>query len=183
PRDRVSTEGEDGMKQPTGGESLTRSVALAAAVWGSGSLLYGAVEALTNTGAGLHQPLRIWAVMWGIYGLNGLGAGVVAGLVVFAWRRMRGRLETALGASLAALFFGSFLFAFLAVPINDRFLPLLLSPRSLVVNGVLIVGCAAVGLLLHRHLRGRTGMGLVLSPLHLPFFFTLSLTLTPHLDP
>jgi len=170
------------MRQPTGGESLAKQVALGAVVWGSSSLIYGLVEALVNTGAGLFQPLHIWAVMWGVYGLSGLFGGAAAGVVVFAWSRVRKGAAHALGASLVALFAGGFLFAFLAVPINDRFLPLLLSPRSLMVNGILGGACAGVAFLLHRHLRGRTGVELVLSALNLAFFFSLCLALGQHVD-
>jgi len=170
------------MRQPTGGDSLAKQVALGAVVWGSSSLIYGLVEALVNTGAGLFQPLHIWAVMWGIYGLSGLFGGAAAGVVVFAWSRVRKDAAHALGASLVALFVGGFLFAFLAVPINDRFLPLLLAPRSLMVNGILGVACAGVAFLLHRHLRGRRGVDLVLSALNLAFFFSLCLALGQYVD-
>src|SRR5262249_28185251 len=84
--------------------------------------------------------------------------------------------------SLVALFAGGFLFVFLAVPINDRFLPLLLSPRSLMVNGILGLACAGVAFLLHRHLRGRTGVDLVLSALNLVAFFSLCLALGQYVD-
>ena len=132
------------MKQPTGRESLAKHVALAAGVWGASSLVYGLVEALANTGAGLYQPIRIWAVMWAVYGVSGLFGGAAIGLAMFVWYRMRQAAPIALGAFLVAAFCGSLLFLFLAVPINDRYLALLLSPRSLAVNGVLFAACAGV---------------------------------------
>jgi len=42
------------MKHATGGDSLAKHVALGAVVWGASSLVYGLVEALANTGAGLY---------------------------------------------------------------------------------------------------------------------------------
>ncbi|TME71728.1 MAG: sulfatase [Chloroflexi bacterium] len=170
------------MKHATGRDSLAKHVALGAVVWGASSLVYGLVEALTNTGAGLYQPIRIWAVMWGVYAVGGLLGGAAIGLLVFVWHRMRQPARTALGSFLVAAFCGSLLFLFLAVPINDRYLPLLLSPRSLAVNGVLFAACAGVVMRLHRHLRARTGMGLVLSALNLAFFFSVCLALGQYVD-
>src|SRR3989442_8037418 len=105
------------MKQPIAGVSCLKHVTLAAGVWGAGGLAYGLVEALTNTVAGLHQPLRIWAEIWSVYGVSGLLAGLVAGSLLFVWGRMWRRPSRELVPFQVAAFLGSLLFAYLAVPI------------------------------------------------------------------
>src|SRR2546427_8002169 len=116
------------MKQPIAGVSYLKHVTLAAGVWGAGGLAYGLVEALTNTVAGLHQPLRIWAEIWSVYGVSGLLAGLVAGSLLFVWGRMWRRASPEILSLSVAAFLGRLPFAHLAVPINDPWLPLLLSP-------------------------------------------------------
>src|SRR5262249_2396699 len=90
--------GRDGASGGREGEPIAKQVELGAVVWGSSSRIYGLVEGLVNTGAGLFQPLHIWAVMWGVYGLSGLFGGAAAGVVVFAWSRVRKGAAHALGA-------------------------------------------------------------------------------------
>ena len=138
------------MTQRTAGVPLVKHVALGAGLWGGGSLVYGVVEALTNTGAGLYQPVGIWAVFWGLYGIGGLLGGGVVGFLLFLWNQLPPTPKIAPAPFLVAAFLGSLLCACLAVPIYDR-LPMLLSPVSIAVNGVILAGCAGVMLLIHRH--------------------------------
>jgi len=170
------------MKQPIAGGSFLRHVTLAAGVWAAGGLAYGMVEALTNTVAGLHQPLRIWTEIWSVYGVSGLVAGVVAGSLLFVWDRIWRRPNLALVPFLLAAFLGSLLFAYLAVPINDRWLPLLLSPLSIAVNGVLLACGVVATLVVHRHLRARKGTRLTLSAVNVTFFFCLCLAIGQYAD-
>ena len=82
------------MKQPTGRESLAKHVALAAGVWGASSLVYGLVEALANTGAGLYQP--IWeyganTLAWDLAAHLGYGATTGAAFWLLVRERATGR--------------------------------------------------------------------------------------------
>jgi arylsulfatase A-like enzyme len=139
-------------------------IAAGAALWASGTLLYGVIEALANTANGLHQPIALWSFSVGMYALLGVIGGVAAGSALAVWERVPGvPRPTAPTALLAAGFLGGFLFVFVGLPLNERVLPDLVSVRGILGNAALALPCAVLTAALYVHLRRRVGGAFVAS--------------------
>ena len=159
-----------------------KHVWVAACIWGLGTLLYGVVEVLTNTVSGLYQPAGVWAVVLAVYGVLGFLAGIAGGGVLFVGQRLRRTSGAPHPPAIVAAFFGAFLFAYVALPINDRELPDFLSLSSILINGTLAAICAGVSLLIFRQLRDRPGVRLAISFLNLSLWVGLFLTVAFYID-
>jgi arylsulfatase A-like enzyme len=134
--------------------SLVRGAGTGAAVWSLGLVGYGVAEAVTNTAVGLRLTPEVWAVVLAVYGVIGLAAGAAAGVALVGGRRAPagGSVPLAMATFLGALFF-----AHVALPLNDRHLPWIFSPASLVVNGTLAAAAVLGGLRARRRLASRSG--------------------------
>ena len=94
------------MKERSVFMELIRYTGMAVFIWGSGAVLYGLVEVLTNFTVGLYLPLNLLASVLLIYALFGVAGGTILAGGVFAWQRLllihsgyRGGLRRFLGGA------------------------------------------------------------------------------------
>jgi arylsulfatase A-like enzyme len=147
------------VRHEVAGIGFGKILLLGAGVWSAAAAVYGAVEAGMNTAVGLYQPLAIWMFAVGVYAVLGMLSGTVAGGALAAARALLGSERMDVAAALIAFFVGSLLLAAIGLFLNDRVLPDLLAPSSLVWNTVLLVACAVASVGCYLHLRPGPGMG------------------------
>ena len=159
-----------------------RAVGTVALLWGAGAALYAVVEALTNAVTGLSLPARVLLPVLLIYAAAGTLAGAVVGVLLAAWRRWGhgGPIRTAPFA--IAAFHPLLTLVYVGLRINDRLLPDLVAPRSIVVNLVLLAAFTGVLIVLHRQLRALAGGALALAFVCLATAFGLFVSVALHLD-
>ena len=131
-----------------------RSLILGALVWSAGLVLYSLVEDGVNMVRGLPVPTQTLGAIALIHAVIGVIVGLGAGVAAFA----AARLVPALGGP-APLLMASVAVApalsFAAVKINERWLPDLLTGKSLAVNAGLLAAALLVGIGFARHLARR----------------------------
>ena len=125
-----------------------------ALAWGAGLVLYSGVEGAVNLVRGLPVPVPTLGAIALIHAAIGVVVGLGAGIAAFAVARigrMRGGPTPLVMASVAV----APALSFAAVKINERYLPDLLTPLSLAVNGGLLAAALLAGLGFARHLARR----------------------------
>lgn len=144
------------MKQRPFLADLATHMALGAAAWGGGLALFGIAEMIVNFAVGLYQTPAVWSFVISVYAIAGLLIGLAGGLALGLLQRLRPVLPAPLQLQsaplLMAAYLGGFLFVFVALPINDRVLPGILDPISLVTNAALFLASFALAALAYRHL-------------------------------
>ncbi len=134
---------------------------------------YGVAEMKVNEMVGLTQPLRIWSFIIGVYVVLGLGFGIASGLGSWMLRRLAPGLRGD-ALTLGGIWAGWTLI-YIGLPINDRYLPGILAPKSLAVNSLLALFCLGLLGLIHRNLAGRRGLHFLLSAIATSFCLGLML--------
>jgi hypothetical protein len=133
---------------------LGRSLLLGALVWGAGLVLYSVVEDGVNVLRGLPVPTQTLGAIALIHAVIGMILGLGAGLAVFGAVRLVPALGTPAPLLMASVAVAPAL-SFAAVKINERWLPDLLTGKSLAVNAGLLATALLVGLGFARHLGRR----------------------------
>ncbi len=118
--------------------------------------LYGVAEAMVNEMVGLTQPLRLWIFIVAIYAVLGTGGGALAAVVAWLLQRLAPTLRA--DALTVGAIWSGWTLIYLGLPINDRYLPGLLHPKSLAVNGLVTLLCAGLLFAVHHLLRPRRGL-------------------------
>ncbi len=133
---------------------LGRCLAVGALVWSAGLMLYSGVEDAVNVARGFPVPTQTLGAIALIHAAIGVAIGLLAGFGAFVVARPGRR-----GAGAAPLVMASvavaLVLAFAGVEINERYLPDLLTGKSLAVNGGLLVAALLVWLAIARHLERR----------------------------
>jgi arylsulfatase A-like enzyme len=170
------------MSEKTIATQVRASLLLGLLLWGVGAFLFGLIEAMVNSSAGLFLPLSTWAFAVGVYSVLGLLGGVVGGLVAVVWRNLpflpRARTRPLVGA----LFLGGLVFVFIGLPLNERVLPDLISVEGLIGNAIFGVVAGALTLLFYILLDTRRGPGPMATFVNLVVFVSLALAVGDHLD-
>jgi arylsulfatase A-like enzyme len=138
-------------KRPLG---LGRCLLLGALIWGTGLVVYSGVEDAVNVVRGFPVPTATLGAIALVHAVLGAIAGAAAGVGAFVLTRLRRTAVSPaplLMASVAVL--PAFLLA--AVDVNERYLPDLLTTKSLALNAGLLAVAVLVGLGLARHLAAR----------------------------
>ena len=155
---------------------------LGSLIWGVGLALFGIAEAIVNTAVGLYQPIHVWAFTTGVYALGGLAIGIDVGLGAWIIRRLPFAREWAVAPLIMALFLAGYLFVFVGLPLNDRYLPGFFEPVSLMTNGGVGLLCAALGLAVFFLLSRREGGRLALSFVNIALWWCIFLSAGMYID-
>ena len=167
---------------------LGRCLATGALVWSAGLVLYSGVEDAVNIARGFPVPTQTLGAIALIYAVIGLVLGLVAGLGAFVVARLARRGPGAVSLAMASVAVALVL-AFAGVEINERYLPDMVTGKSITVNAGLLVAALLVWLGLARHLGRRrqpaafvclvvaTGLFVAIA-MHFQAFFIPRMTLT-----
>jgi arylsulfatase A-like enzyme len=168
--------GQRSLGRGAAGAGIT-AAAVAAFVGAAGAVSYGTAEALVNTATGLYLPATLWAVVVATYGAIGLLAGGAVGAVSGAL----GRRGTPVRFLMAG-FVGALVFVHMALPLNDRFLPGVLHPLSLVANGLVAAIAGGVAVATYRWLAEAGPAARAASFLMVVFAIGLALATAEYVD-
>src|SRR5262245_57812969 len=129
------------------------TVFIAVMIWTVGAATYGIVEVIVNNFAGLYLPTRLWLFSVFVYTVLGLLGGLAAGIGTALIRQLLARFGIHVTPFLMAAFLAVLTLAYVGIPINDRLLPGILAPKSLIGNAILMVVCTGLGVLFYHGLR------------------------------
>jgi arylsulfatase A-like enzyme len=123
---------------------LGRSLVLGALVWGAGLLIYSGVEDAVNVVRGIPVPTQTLGAIALIHVVIGVMVGLGAGAAAFALARLVPGLGSPTPLLMASVTVAPGL-SFAALRINERYLPDLLTGKSLAVNAVLLTVATLIG--------------------------------------
>jgi arylsulfatase A-like enzyme len=141
-----------GVSQRTVG--LGRCLAAGVLAWSVGLVLFSGVEDAVNVARGFPVPTQTLGAIALIYAVIGMAIGLVAAAGAFVVSRLVRRGPGPLPLVMASVAVVPVL-AFAGVEINERYLPDMLTGKSLAVNGGLLAAALLVWLGLARHLERR----------------------------
>jgi hypothetical protein len=133
---------------------LGRSLVLGALVWGAGLVIYSCIEDAVNVVRAIPVPTQTLGAIALIHAVIGVIVGLGMGAAVF----VATRLLPALGSPTALLMASVAVtpgLSFAAVRINERYLPDLLTAKSLAINAVLLTVATLVGIAFARLMERR----------------------------
>jgi uncharacterized protein YacL len=133
---------------------LGRCLAAGVLAWSAGLVLFSGVEDAVNIARGFPVPTQTLGAIALIYAVIGVAIGLVVAVGAFVVSRLARRGPGPVPLVMASVAVAPVL-AFAGVEINERYLPDLLTGKSLAVNGGLLAAALLVWLGLARHLERR----------------------------
>ena len=133
---------------------LGRCLAVGALVWSAGLLLYSGVEDAVNVARGFPVPTQTLGAIALIHVVIGMAIGLLAGAGAFVVARFARGVAAPVPLVMASVAVALVL-GFAGVEINERYLPDLLTGKSLAVNGGLLAAALLAWLGIARHLERR----------------------------